>query len=85
MGTLDTLGPYASERRMPHSHFSLGAAPKVTEVERRLFRDEMDRNGVVNCQFHDHYNSDHGFALAPGVLSTKVLLLLLRLQAPFVV
>ena len=38
---------------------------------RQRFAEEMYHHGCKNVQFHDHYNAEHGFALAPGVISTK--------------
>ena len=43
----------------------------VDTIARQRFAEEMNMHGVKNLQFHDHYNSEHGFALAPGVISTK--------------
>ena len=39
--------------------------------ERQRFAEEMNHHGCKNVQFHDHYNAEHGFALAPGVISAK--------------
>jgi dienelactone hydrolase len=44
-----------------------GAGPK----EQKLFWEEMTRHDAKNVQFHDHIDAEHGFALAPGVISTK--------------
>lgn len=43
----------------------------VGVAERQRFAEEMLRHGCHNVQFHDHYNAEHGFALAPGVISTR--------------
>ena len=43
----------------------------VDSVARTRFHEECYHHKVKNLQFHDHYNAEHGFALAPGVISTK--------------
>jgi dienelactone hydrolase len=43
----------------------------VDTTARQRFAAEMFAHGCKNVQFHDHYNAEHGFALAPGVISTK--------------
>ena len=44
-----------------------GAGPK----EQALFWHEMETHNAEDVQFHDHFGADHGFALAPGVISSK--------------
>ena len=44
-----------------------GAGPK----EQMLFWNEMERHSAKDVQFHNHFLAEHGFALAPGVISTK--------------
>ncbi len=44
-----------------------GCGPK----EKARFWKEMDEKKASNVQFHDHIEAEHGFALAPGVISSK--------------